>query len=148
MSRGSPNPARQVREYIRWSPLFSVSVPELDADHRRLFGIVNEFFQLREEGHGNEQVFYVLNRLVEYTEQHFAREERLMERAHFPAYHQHRLEHERLLQQVFRIHGTWEEGGEGVDAEVMAFLQTWLQNHIMEFDKAYQSHLGSAIPPE
>ena len=135
-------------DYIQWSPFFSVSVPELDADHRQLFRIVNEFFQLCEEGHGNEQVFHVLNRLVEYAEQHFAREERLMERTRFPAYHQHRLEHERLLQEVFRIHGSWEEGREEVDAEVMAFLQTWLQKHIMEFDKSYQSHLAAASSAE
>ena len=131
-------------DYIQWSPFFSVSVPELDEDHRQLFGIVNEFFKRHRDGHDREEVFHVLNRLVDYAEQHFTREERLLEQTRFPGYHQHRLEHERLLQEIFRINGRWEEGAAEDDTEVAAFLQEWLQTHILEFDKAYAPHLAAA----
>ena len=129
-------------DYIQWSPFFSVSVPELDEDHRRLFDIVNEFFQHHQDGQADDQVFRVLNRLVDYAEQHFGREERLMEQARYPAYHQHRLEHERLLQEIFRINALWEEGATADASEVMAFLQEWLQNQL---NGASLGHIAASV---
>jgi hemerythrin len=52
------------------------------------------------------------------------------------------LEHEHLLQEIFRINALWEKGATADDAAVMAFLQEWLQKHILEFDKAYVPHLA------
>jgi len=130
--------------YITWSEIFSVGVPDLDAQHRRLIAIINEFHEAQEAGAGVARLFQVLNALVAYAEQHFAEEERRLEETHYPDLLRHRREHERLVQEIFELNGRYERGEPETAEEVKAFLKSWLLDHILGFDKKYEADLAGA----
>ena len=130
--------------YIAWSEIFSVGVPELDASHRQLIAIINEFHDAQERGAGVEKLFQVLNALVAYAEQHFADEERRLEEIHYPELLNHRRAHERLLREIFELHGRYERAQADATEDVMSFLKAWLLDHILGFDKKYEPHFEAS----
>ena len=128
--------------YITWSEVFSVGEPELDSQHRRLLAIINDFHAAQEQGAGAASLFQVLNNLVSYAEEHFQAEERRLEETHYPDLLRHRREHERLMREIFELHGRYERGLPDAAEEVMGFLKSWLLEHILGFDKKYEVHLA------
>ena len=65
---------------FQWNTSYSVKVEAMDAQHKRLFEIIRELYTAMRAGHGKQVVGEVLHRLIEYTVQHFAAEEKLMEK--------------------------------------------------------------------
>jgi len=125
--------------YITWSEVFSVGVPELDAQHRRLVELINDFHGAQEAGSGVATLFGVLNGLVACAEQHFAAEERRMEETHYPDLLRHRREHDRLVREIFELHRRYERGQPDTAEDTMAFLRAWLLDHILGCDKQYEN---------
>ncbi|MCK6519793.1 hemerythrin family protein, partial [Myxococcota bacterium] len=76
-----------------WTPGMSVGVPELDSQHRELFTRLNRLVAAIRAGRGSADVAPVLAFLDDYTREHFADEERVMERAGYPALAEHRAQH-------------------------------------------------------
>ena len=52
----------------------------IDGDHRKLIGLVNALFETMESVQGNARMSSAMNDLIAYTEEHFGREEKEMER--------------------------------------------------------------------
>ena len=65
---------------FQWNTSYSVKVEAMDAQHKRLFEIIRELYTAMRAGQGKQVVGEVLHRLIEYTVQHFAAEEKLMEK--------------------------------------------------------------------
>lgn len=64
---------------ITWNDSFSVGVKTIDQQHAGLFAIVNELHAAMMKGHAQSVVGPLLDKLVKYTPQHFAYEERMMD---------------------------------------------------------------------
>jgi hemerythrin-like metal-binding protein len=64
-----------------WDQSFAVGIPHVDAQHKQLFGIVNELHQAMKSGQSKSVVGQTLEKLVAYTVTHFKDEEALMRRA-------------------------------------------------------------------
>ncbi len=134
--------------FITWGPLFEIGVPEIDRQHEHLVSLVNAFYDAHEAGASPAEVFSTLNRLVQYVEEHFASEEALMNRARYPDLARHRVEHEKLIRQIFDLNERLEAGTASVDDEVMAFLKGWLVDHLLHEDRKVGEHLArTGIPP-
>ncbi|MGB8773830.1 MAG: hemerythrin domain-containing protein, partial [Terriglobales bacterium] len=69
---------------FQWNPSYSVKVYALDAQHKKLFDIIRELYTAMSSGHGKDAVGDVLRRLIDYTVQHFAAEEKLMAEHAYP----------------------------------------------------------------
>lgn len=117
----------------------SVGVPEIDADHRVLVSLIN---QVREAGEGFEATAVtgsVLNALVDYTNYHFAREERMREAIGHPRLVEHKTRHETMRAQVLDYLERYLADPQAVDvADLAGFLEDWLVTHIMKEDMAYR----------
>ncbi|MGB8601663.1 MAG: hemerythrin domain-containing protein, partial [Rhizomicrobium sp.] len=61
---------------MHWNENLSVGVDSIDADHKKLVGMVNDLFDGVKEGKGIETVGHILDGLIAYTVEHFDREER------------------------------------------------------------------------
>jgi len=85
---------------FEWKDSYSVKVTALDNQHKKLFTIVNEPYTAMGTGHGREVAGDVLQRLVDYTVNHFAAEEKLMEKHGYPYLASHRQEHKALTDKV------------------------------------------------
>jgi hemerythrin len=122
---------------MNWSNDFSVTVPEMDEQHKRLFAMINELHDARSKGQGQTVIKPLLQGLVQYTRTHFSAEEQLLQRAKYAEFAQHKALHEKLIKQVLDLKARSDAGQAGVTVELMNFLKTWLVSHIQGVDKKY-----------
>jgi len=126
-----------------WTDKFSVKIAEIDAQHKKLVGMVNQLSQAMRVGQGREALGVILKDLAEYTQTHFAYEEELMARHAYPNAATHRIEHQDLIRQVTDLRKRFDAGSVGLSIPVLNFLQDWLTSHILDTDKSYSSHLNA-----
>ncbi len=132
---------RRIKPLMEWSPEYSVGDFEIDQQHQKLFKMVNGLNEAMQSGQGRAILARLLTDLVDYTEKHFAAEERAMEQADYPDLEAHREVHEKLTQQVREIVERFQNGETGLSLEVMKFLEQWLKKHILGMDKKYGPYL-------
>ncbi|MBU4262868.1 MAG: bacteriohemerythrin [Proteobacteria bacterium] len=130
---------------IVWSKDYSVQSEYLDHQHQNLINILNDFNQAIARGEGKKSAYTILNRLVQYTEEHFRDEEKLMEIARFPAeqLHAHMKEHEKLTEEIFRHGENWSSYGKEALPEIGLFLKEWLMEHILTSDMKYSKYVAN-----
>jgi len=120
-----------------WKPSYELNVPEIDQQHRRLVGLINELYDAMKEARGQEALDYILGELQTYIHEHFATEERLMKSCRYPDYEEHVVEHHQLGAQVEELIQRRSHGGAVSTQNLMSFLCRWLREHLAETDKAF-----------
>jgi hemerythrin-like metal-binding protein len=114
----------------------------IDSDHAKLVQLVNDFNSALATGKANGEIGRVLDVLVDYTREHFAREESEMARIKYAQAITHKHEHSKLLHDVRRLSEDFENGRKMMSLEVSKFLKDWLVNHIMKTDKLFAKALN------
>ncbi len=127
---------------LRWSDAYSVNIGLIDRQHKQLVELVNQMFAALKSGHGKDVVGQILADLVDYTQKHFAEEERMMARHGYPGLEEHKREHAALVRQVGEYAARLEQGSVSVSSELFNFLKGWLINHIQSVDKQYGPFLN------
>lgn len=125
-----------------WDDKFSVGVREIDEQHKRLIGMINELHDGMKSGGGKAVVAPILKRLVDYTLYHFSTEERYMSQHRYPGELAHKAEHKKFTDKVMDFHQKFDAGTAAVSLELMTFLKGWLTDHIMGTDKKYSKHFN------
>lgn len=131
---------------MQWKPEFSVGVDALDNDHKILFDLVDQFETASSMGKSSEHIAAVLDTLVDYTKGHFQREEDMMEKYGYPDLEEHRKGHRELADQVVAFCNRYESGDTSITNDLVAFLNNWLQIHILDEDMRYKSALEGKEP--
>jgi hemerythrin len=128
--------------FIEWDNTLSVNVKEFDDQHKKLIDIVNVLHDAMKQGKSKDVIGDVVTKLRRYTQQHFAAEEKHLERHGFPGFEAHRAQHNKFIEQVLDL-GEQIAGGQIPSTiEVMRFLREWLVKHIQGTDKAYGPFLN------
>jgi hemerythrin-like metal-binding protein len=122
---------------LAWNDSYSVGVKTIDQQHSGLFGIVNELHTAMMKGQAQGVVGPLLDKLVKYTEQHFAYEERMMAAAKYPGLMTHRAHHADLTRQVEDFMVRYKRGDGTLNIQLLRFLSDWLTRHIKQEDKEY-----------
>jgi hemerythrin len=126
--------------------VFEIGIAEMDAQHRRLFELIHEMRGWTGTALEHPAMIDILNALTEYAMTHFAVEESVMRMLHYPQTEAHIAEHRRFSDalDVFR-HRLLKEG-RGID--LVAFIQSWLVEHIDRVDRAYVEYfIAKGIEP-
>lgn len=123
--------------YISWSDEYSVSVREFDNQHRTLVDQINVLHQSLLENRGRDAQEAILEAIVTYTREHFAAEERLMQRYRYPGYSEHKLQHDELTAKALELQERFRDTGLVLSLEILTFLKDWLKEHILGLDKEY-----------
>lgn len=126
--------------FIQWSPSFSVGSPILDADHRKLIDILNEIYEVWTGDSCTVELGRLFDQLLDYTDNHFSREENKLADRDYPGLERHQAEHERLRELVhaFRSRHLAGQQADTLTEEMTKFLKSWLLNHILEEDMKYR----------
>ncbi len=127
--------------FLNWSPGLSVGIDFMDADHRKLIQLLSEFNDLVGPGEVQTATVEKLDELIDFTQQHFRLEERLMEESDYSEFEEHRQLHEALLREIGELRERLVSGRTETGPEIMDFLKDWLMRHILESDK----HLGTFL---
>jgi hemerythrin len=120
-----------------WKPEYSVKIPAIDAQHKRLFALAGELHDAMSHGRSADVLEQSLARLVDYTKDHFAAEERLMDAYKYSELPAHRMEHEKLTAQVMEFQEKFRRRQALLSVELLQFLKTWLEKHISGSDQKY-----------
>ena len=126
-----------------WKPEYSVHIPGIDAQHKRLFALVAELHTAMSQGKGKTVLQSALTSLVDYTKAHFAAEEQLMRKYGYPEFAVHKAQHDELTSQVLDFQQKFLRHETVMTVDLMIFLKTWLQNHIIGSDQKYSAYIRS-----
>ena len=129
---------------LRWSESYQVGHQQVDDEHRYLFSLVNDFHDAFMERQARSDLDRLLNRLVEYTERHFRHEEALMREAGYPELERHMTIHETLVEKIFQLAEKFSNRAINPTRETVAFLETWLTDHIRVEDMAFAVFVAAA----
>ena len=134
--------------YVRWTERLATGIEEIDADHKTLFDLVDQFHEAYAAGKGPGALENLFATLMRYTDRHFAREEQFLREIDYPALDVHHAAHRTLESDLADLHGRYLRGerrGEERDLclEMLAFLSNWLHFHITEEDMKYRDYLLS-----
>ncbi len=129
---------------FEWKPEYSVQIPEIDAQHQRLFSLAAKMHGALAEGKGRAVLETSLSDLIDYTKVHFSSEETFMGRHNYPDLVAHRILHDKLVDQVNNLQKRFRSGQAMLSLELMIFLKTWLEHHIGESDQQYSAYIRAA----
>jgi hemerythrin len=124
-------------DLLTWDEKFSVGIPVIDEQHKKLVRMTNELF-LGCERPDITIVYFIktIQSAVNYARSHFALEEKYMIEVHYPDYAAHKKEHEDFVAEVLRQVRLFEQG-KTAPLSFAQFLKNWLLNHIAVMDKKY-----------
>lgn len=133
---------------IEWTDEFKLGLPAIDADHKELLEVCNQFLDAVQAGQSVHQLADILEKLILRTRAHFLAEERMLDRHGYPGLVIHRAEHERLLIQAEALKARYRDVAHDdeirhLSMETADFLQTWLLDHIRTNDRPYRPFLMS-----
>jgi len=117
----------------------SVGDPVIDEDHRHLVDLINNFETAVSGVINHKRIARVLLGLVEYTGEHFAREEDLQLKVRYPFHDSHRRSHRDVLKKLSDIVAVYTKTPDGPERDRMVtdlgtFLKEWLVDHIIQSD--------------
>jgi len=129
-----------------WDHNFETGLCVIDAQHRRLVYIINDFGALLAKNQLKPADIEILfNELFTYTRQHFLEEEGLMTLLALDQRHQERhiKEHKDFLQEITFMHRdlSFNEGGSG--HALLQFLNNWLAYHLLGCDKSLSRQIAA-----
>ena len=110
----------------------------MDTKHQELSARVNKLTDSLENGKKKNVAIQTLAFLMDYTEFHFAAEERLQEEAAYPEIEAHKAQHAAFVKAIKELEEMLEEEEGPTDEFVEAVNKNvveWLKNHIQICDK-------------
>lgn len=127
--------------YFQWQDSYLTHIDELDAQHQKLVGLINNLYtdllNCPEDAQKQSCVAKTLDELVDYSCYHFAAEEKLMLEHNFPEYAIHKQEHEDFKLKVAELMKVQAETTKALPFPVVVFLRDWLASHVIHIDKRY-----------
>lgn len=126
---------------LAWRDEYSIGVAELDEQHKRLLELLNKL-STSETGFASgvtrpNNLMKLLDELNEYAAFHFLCEEKLM-REHLPTDEvsaKHLIAHRSYWQAISNFTRRHENNESNVASELLAYLNRWWLNHILQTDK-------------
>ncbi|MFO7534870.1 MAG: bacteriohemerythrin [Kiritimatiellia bacterium] len=121
---------------IKWTSGYSVGVPLMDEQHKRLIDLINTT-----GGPGDERTTAEAIRQMElYAELHFKAEEEMLREKNYPELPFQIEEHRRFFQKTDEF-AAKDLADPAVRGHLHSFLCRWLSHHILEVDMKYKHFL-------
>ncbi len=134
---------RRPLSLIIWQDHYSVGHPNMDADHIVIASLINHIDDAKQGGSDEQAVGTLLKVLLQTAYAHFEREEKLLERCHYPQLARHREEHRMVESQLDELYESYTRTPDpGLSQEIMELLRFWLIEHIMKTDMHYRSYVA------
>ena len=138
-----------IPEPIVWSEKHLVGVEIIDAEHHALIDLFNSILAVS-KSHNHADLAILLEQLGNITASHFESEETLMAQFDYAHAAQHRLDHQKLLDEFGHQVDDWRN--KHISAELLCrFMYRWLLRHVIASDmalgEAINRHAASGVTP-
>lgn len=111
----------------------------IDTEHRTLFEIAEEVYQLKENQFVPDKydnIRQILNRLRDYTLMHFEHEESYMQSISYKRMFQQKVQHDAFRNKLEELEiDTIDENQDETIQYILTLLTDWLIHHILDTDK-------------
>ena len=135
--------------YFPWSDEYSVHLRVIDNDHKDLVNTVNSLHEAIGNSATRGQIGHIIGNLAKYVDEHFSREEALMETYDYPDLARHKRIHRHLTRTVYALRIIFTSKPQKIDpAKLLTFLREWLINHILQEDTKYAPYLRGDMETE
>ena len=117
---------------LTWSELHTVGIQQIDEQHQRLAGLIDQLAARLRDGASEQDVAATLDQVVKYAAFHFADEERLMTGHQLSDTVEHRNAHRRLLDDIRHMRISSDLPSVSL---MLRYLQEWLIRHVDGLDR-------------
>ncbi len=126
---------------VEWTEELVVGVPAIDNAHHEFVDLLNALSTAPEARFRD-----LFARLMKHSREHFAEEERMMERSAFPIMEVHKAEHERVLKELEEVQSQLDEGEyEAAREYVREQLSAWFVLHRNTMDYVTAVHIQRTL---
>lgn len=127
---------------IRWEPSLSIGIPEIDEQHRELFGCYGKLLAALKTGDPAE-LERLFESLGDCLMEHFSAEEEWMKSTSYPDFAMHKAAHDGFVKDFLELKGQYEVCGPipPVITRINGWLVEWLRAHLVGVDRALARHL-------
>ena len=139
-SHSTPDKIIDSSNWIKFDDVHLVGIEVIDEQHRHLVSLLNRLNQALAKPHANADINRLFEEAINFTDDHFKTEYRLMQEANYPDIASHEEEHERLLQELKDVMQKLDQGNELL---ILQTLKDWLLNHIYHSDLPLADFLRS-----
>ncbi len=111
-----------------------IGVEEVDSQHKRFLKIIARIHELMEEEAETQKINDLMGELKRYANFHFQSEELLMQTYAYPKYHEQKMAHKKIIEELGKK-------TQGIEAnrdqmgEVLMFLVKWFVGHTTSIDR-------------
>jgi hemerythrin-like metal-binding protein len=120
---------------LEWKLDYATGNRIIDAEHKILFEIANEFAGESKITLGKFKETYF--DLIQYTTMHFSSEEAMLREIAYPSLATHQTSHARIIEEMKSLLGR-SNNLDTLQKELERALQRWIVNHILREDMAYK----------
>jgi len=121
--------------FAGWRNEYATGVPEIDDQHRALFGAIEELHMAFMQNEDGLKIAQIVDFMNGYARTHFAAEEKLMAEHPDEGQQAHLQKHRDFELQVEDFLSRTESNTRMLSMEVLYYLRDWLIVHIQETDQ-------------
>lgn len=132
-----------IANLIQWSEAYSVGVRELDEEHRIIVNIINALAECKDRNAPIHEIQKLLIELADYATQHFQTEEQLLSKYNYEGQEEQKREHQKYRMKVLEYCTGEISASDQLSTDLLGFLSTWWNTHILRVDMQYRSFLNS-----
>ena len=128
-----------------WTPNLSVGVKMIDDQHKMWFEKAEKLFEAGKNHQAREYIGELLTFLDDYTQKHFADEEKYMLSIHYPEYGAQKKAHTAFIEKLAKLREDFNTSGGNLLVILNAnqMVLDWLTNHISTMDKKIGQFAGA-----
>jgi hemerythrin-like metal-binding protein len=119
----------------------SVGNDIIDQDHRYLLCLFNSIELILSEKGLYDQLPFYFDQLLEYTQFHFDREEKIQLKSNYKGHYEHKQKHMQIIQRINEVSESLKNGEDGVKENLVELVREWVIDHVVQTDKEMTPHL-------
>lgn len=116
---------------------YSVGDDQIDEQHKRIVELINQLTDEFANAQDSKLLESVFGELVEYSANHLAYEEKLLEEVGYPHLEEHKALHWTYLEQISNLSEFTFRNQDKAAEQITVFLKQWWDHHILEEDTDY-----------
>jgi hemerythrin len=127
--------------FMEWGHEYETGIEAVDADHRELVDLINDFHDLLVRGGTRTEIIDLFSVVAANISLHFKAEENAMRRIDYPDYRSHKGDHDRLLEEIDKIAHDYEVGKYlNRQLALATRIRDWFDTHFFDMDKKLHRH--------
>lgn len=126
-----------MEQLLVWEESNSVGVKEIDEQHKKIFGMINELYSEMKSGKDKEFLSRLIDGLLDYAKYHFSTEEKYFNEFDYEGKEMHIDRHHQYVDKILQFEKEYEKKKEFLSYDILDFLEDWWLKHINGVDKKY-----------